>query len=330
MKTSVRLLVFISILYLFCSCGPSAKTVPVTQAQDTWHFKVYTEWLYTQFEKAGIDAGSLSITITSMNQRCTVGHSTVNLKGYIIYKGQRINFEGAQDRANSVAPSIPTNRSRLQKCSSAATNAVYYGVNKAIKRFQQSSAQPQAGTTQMAPPGQTQPPIQTQQQQAQPQTKPEKTQYTNSPEYNSFRQREKYLSWLRYQYSQGYISKGRYAFGGLVGSVVGFGIGHAIHRHYKDCGWVFTLGEGAGLLLFLSTPLLSMFSVLDYGAVFGIGIGGIVLWGGFKIWEIVDVWVRGHKHIVDPKKYPGNLPVSMRFFPIAFKNGGGLGLVCRF
>ncbi len=364
MKPLVRL-VCVSVLYFFCSCGSSAKSVPVNQTQNSWHFEVYSEWLYTQFAKSGIDASSLSITITSMSQRCTLGHSTVNLKGYLIYKGQSIQFEGSEDRANSIPHGIPTNQYRLKKCSVAAANAIYYGANRAIKRFQQKSAQPLPRTTQIQPSGhKTQAPIQTQQQRAQTQTqkgqaqtspaptqpqpqsqtKPAQTQdttsqaagnrdgdlYRNSPEYNSFQQREKYLSWLRYQYSQGYISKGRYAFGGLVGSVVGFGVGHAIHRHYTDFGWVFTLGEGVGALVFLSTPLLYMFTVLEFETVFGIEMGGIVLWGGFKIWEIVDVWVRGHKHIVDPKKYPGDLPVSIRLLPMAFKNGGGLGFVGRF
>lgn len=44
----------------------------------------------------------------------------------------------------------------------------------------------------------------------------------------------------------------RYYAGALVGSVFGFGVGHAIQERYKEIGWVFTLGELSSLSVILA------------------------------------------------------------------------------
>lgn len=92
---------------------------------------------------------------------------------------------------------------------------------------------------------------------------------------------------------------GRYVTGGVIGSIFGFGIGHAIQDRYSGLGLTFTLVESAGLLLTLSgvnqcdlkkndmdfssrtkcSDSASSQILLGYG-----------LFLGFHIWEVVDLW----------------------------------------
>ena len=98
---------------------------------------------------------------------------------------------------------------------------------------------------------------------------------------------------------RGPIPQGRYIAGGITGSIVGFGIGHAIQGggRYRDRGWIFTAGEGGSLALMM----VGIFQCLgdsryddhrsrcDRGAaISAVGVVGFI---GFHIWEIVDLWV---------------------------------------
>jgi hypothetical protein len=99
------------------------------------------------------------------------------------------------------------------------------------------------------------------------------------------------------------ISSGSYYAGGAVGTLIGYGIGHAIQGRYKEMGWIFTVGEGAGLIV-LSGGLAwmvnsvpentkwknSKLSDSSKGSIALAAIGTAVL-VGFRIWEIVDVWL---------------------------------------
>lgn len=94
------------------------------------------------------------------------------------------------------------------------------------------------------------------------------------------------------------VSTGKYITGGILGSVLGFGIGHAIQDRYSGMGLTFTIAEGAGVLIAASGLAQCDTSKTDtYGnkikcsdsASSQILLGyGIAL--GFHIWEIVDVW----------------------------------------
>ncbi len=99
------------------------------------------------------------------------------------------------------------------------------------------------------------------------------------------------------------VSSGQYYAGGAVGSILGWGIGHAIQGRYKEIGWVFTVGEGAAAAASISGAAW-MASSLPTGLKWrdakssdfskgGLALAcvGAVAMVGFRIWEIVDVWV---------------------------------------
>jgi hypothetical protein len=84
-----------------------------------------------------------------------------------------------------------------------------------------------------------------------------------------------------------------YVLGGILGILPGFGIGHAVQGRYFDGGWAFTFTEAIGASLLVAggivfataTPNTSQ---RNLGT--GLMVGGAIFYGGFKIWEILDVW----------------------------------------
>ena len=57
------------------------------------------------------------------------------------------------------------------------------------------------------------------------------------------------------------VSNARYYGGAIPGSILGFGIGHAIQGRYKEKGWIFTLLEGGAVGgFFLTNYLVYIFS----------------------------------------------------------------------
>jgi hypothetical protein len=104
---------------------------------------------------------------------------------------------------------------------------------------------------------------------------------------------------------QSEISKSKYVVGGVLGSTVGFGIGHIIQKRYgKGKGWIFTAGESAPLayviLLWYSDSSQSC-SVPDAynnrcvrnekssSRTAALNTATAVFFG-FKIWEVIDIW----------------------------------------
>lgn len=93
------------------------------------------------------------------------------------------------------------------------------------------------------------------------------------------------------------ISNGRYITGGVVGSVAGFGIGHAIQKRYaKSRAWIFTATESAALTYIFSSTLFACDGAMGdrYDSCMHevdrkVQAGNVVYWG-FHIWEIIDVW----------------------------------------
>ena len=95
---------------------------------------------------------------------------------------------------------------------------------------------------------------------------------------------------------EGPILDGPYVTGGVLGSLFGFGIGHAIQGRYGQRGWIFTLSEvaGVGLLASGSNNCINTYNSSNYyqnncspSAAFVVGELILV---GFRIWEIVDLW----------------------------------------
>ncbi|MCK6509882.1 hypothetical protein L6R29_07960 [Myxococcota bacterium] len=98
-----------------------------------------------------------------------------------------------------------------------------------------------------------------------------------------------------------------YIVGGVTGSVLGFGIGHGIVGEYNSMGWVFTMSQ----VLSLAIPLLA---ALTMAIIYWDGSAagtidhlittwanflwvGVALWAAFRVWEIVDLWVRPHHRL---------------------------------
>jgi hypothetical protein len=91
------------------------------------------------------------------------------------------------------------------------------------------------------------------------------------------------------------ISKGRYIAGGIVGTAVGFGIGHAINGEYGNIGWLFTVGETGSIAAMFGGMVMavrdSVSGEFDDRGLTLMALGAIAM-SGLRIWEIVDVWTR--------------------------------------
>jgi hypothetical protein len=107
------------------------------------------------------------------------------------------------------------------------------------------------------------------------------------------------------------LSAGRYVAGGLVGSTLGFGIGHAIVGEYRNMGMLFTISEVVSLAVAGAGVAIGGKAVFNIGNGIGItdvesglsnagaivagacmALVGLVLYGVFHLWELVDVWMR--------------------------------------
>lgn len=101
---------------------------------------------------------------------------------------------------------------------------------------------------------------------------------------------------------KGEISQGAYIGGGVVGTVLGLGIGHAIQGRYGEKGWIFTVGEIATATLFsigATNCITETFSSLGTSTsscndgLMAVGLAGLA---GFRVWELVDVWAAPASH----------------------------------
>ncbi len=94
---------------------------------------------------------------------------------------------------------------------------------------------------------------------------------------------------------RGEISTARYVVGGILGTYpLGFGVGHAIQKRYKETGWIFTVGELGSLAVAAAGASTCMedregdgkWSKCKSGLLMAGGLSFI----GFRIWEIIDLW----------------------------------------
>lgn len=92
------------------------------------------------------------------------------------------------------------------------------------------------------------------------------------------------------------VSTGKYITGGVLGSILGFGIGHAVQGRWQQKGYIFTIGQSAGLLAFTTGFAQCLKDNSENTAtdcsssqksLMLAGYGAMI---GFHIWEIVDVW----------------------------------------
>ena len=124
------------------------------------------------------------------------------------------------------------------------------------------------------------------------------------------------------------VSKDRYIGGGVVGTLVGFGIGHGINGTYKKMGWVFTAGELLSLIAIYAGTLDSLVDSVAGQApkVSNTLVFGIYSLLGFRLWEIFDVWWRP---VQMNKAYRESRPrnrVSFGVFPVRGGAQAALGM----
>ena len=133
------------------------------------------------------------------------------------------------------------------------------------------------------------------------------------------------------------ISTGRYITGGIIGSAIGYGIGHAIQGRYMPLGLVFSLTEAAATVVIIAdahkTADTNIFIFGDTKYALGTaGVIGLVALLGVHVWEVVDVWVAGAElRRKAPKADLASMKTKIVALPIA--PGGdapGLSMVMRF
>lgn len=98
--------------------------------------------------------------------------------------------------------------------------------------------------------------------------------------------------------------------GGLFATFVGFGTGQAVQGRWLERGWIFTVGETAGLgVMFYGLGKAASSCVNDDGSSCGSSgtgliVGGAIAVTGLHIWEMVDAFVApiGHNRRVRAAK----------------------------
>lgn len=125
-------------------------------------------------------------------------------------------------------------------------------------------------------------------------------------------------------------TKDSYVIGGIVGTYPGFGLGHAIQGRWLDRGWIFTLGETAGILV-AGAGIINRLG--DSGSerdcdrtAITVGMGTYL---GFKIVEIFDVWIGGARHLERYNRLRGRIEKTSSWSPFMKPQGGGLAYAWR-
>jgi hypothetical protein len=142
----------------------------------------------------------------------------------------------------------------------------------------------------------------------------------------------------------GEISNASYIVGGILGTYpIGFGIGHAIQGRWYEQGQIFTWGELGSLAVAVSGAVGCINESTDGDDKWGCSdlesglmIAGVAGYIGFRIWEIVDVWVAplGHnskfrslQKYINTTKSRDEIKSSLDLVPLySPKMGQGLGL----
>lgn len=137
----------------------------------------------------------------------------------------------------------------------------------------------------------------------------------------------------------GPMADGSYIAGGVLGTVLGLGIGHAVQGRYGSLGWVFTLTEVVGAAAYIGGATCSV-SGLGFGTTSctfnttaSIGLAVLL---GFHIWEIVDVWAAPPAHNKAYRRLKKRLgekiedDEAMNFFITPVANNQSLGAAAGF
>lgn len=142
----------------------------------------------------------------------------------------------------------------------------------------------------------------------------------------------------------GPLENPRYITGGILGTTLGFGVGHAIQGRWQNKGWIFTLGEsvslvtlvGAGAWCVTSSAARS-FGGEDESTSFSCILTTISATSfiGLRIWESIDLWRGGYEQRKEYKQLMKRLDsnsrkISYSILPVLSANSLGLGLSMRF
>jgi hypothetical protein len=126
---------------------------------------------------------------------------------------------------------------------------------------------------------------------------------------------------------QGEIETGHYIAGGVVGSVFAYGTGHAVQGRFADKGWIFLVGEAVSTGLIIKF-LVDCLEVEDGGNCeddvdwLVVGLIGSV---GFRIWELVDLWVGEPRRLGRGRRPHAPLLMSGRSLSVSTVDGGEPG-----
>ena len=85
------------------------------------------------------------------------------------------------------------------------------------------------------------------------------------------------------------LIQGRYIGGGVVGTIVGAGIGHAIQGRWLRTGWIHTVLQVGGWMV-MGFQAGRRTVAPEAGHLITVAVSSLVI-AGSRIWEIVDVWV---------------------------------------
>ncbi len=106
----------------------------------------------------------------------------------------------------------------------------------------------------------------------------------------------------QYLLERGYISQGEHVGGAIVSLFFGFGLGQAVQGRWSEKGYIFTLGEGASMGLFI-WGMVEGFGACFEGCsesredravlLLGVGLVGLAV---FRTWEIVDAFMGPASH----------------------------------
>lgn len=80
----------------------------------------------------------------------------------------------------------------------------------------------------------------------------------------------------------------QYVGGGVVGTFIGFGLGHVLQGRWLERGWIFTVAEPP-LAVLGAAALLSNSAHTGKSGNNGLAIFGAAF-VGMRIWEAVDLW----------------------------------------
>jgi hypothetical protein len=148
----------------------------------------------------------------------------------------------------------------------------------------------------------------------------------------------------QYLLERGFISEGQHIGGGVAALFLGFGAGQAVQGRWGEKGWIFTVGEGASIVLMFyglakAVDCDSGYYSDDYyydndceDNYVGLMVGSLLAFSVFRVWETIDAFTAppAHNRKVRQLRARLGLPVPMYskltpyLAPVRGGDGGGV------